>query len=304
MMSGEDTSQGNRIAKIVTKLDYDPWGLRLKGLDYYTNSQTFNKFKTFSGKQLHDDFGFNLLSYKFRSHDPALGRFISIDPLAEKMRKWSPFSYGFDNPLRFIDPDGMAAMDVRPNEKALEAIRNGLSANDAKLVKLDSKGLIDKKLINSKSSESGNFNALKQLVNDTKVYDIKVTDKFDYKSEDGSTKNVSMGDVAYKDFVTGEPLDKPEGQLGYTLTPEAGTGAFTSTDKEVKVIINSNLTPLDQSKNIAHEAYGHAYLYSKGVPYAHKVENVNGQFKDTNTILKNQIKDRQNETEKNFKKGN
>lgn len=80
------------IAKIVTKLDYDPWGLRLKGLDYY-NSGTYNKFKTFSGKQLHDDFGFNLLSYKFRYYDPALGKFISIDPLAEEYSNNSTFAF-------------------------------------------------------------------------------------------------------------------------------------------------------------------------------------------------------------------
>jgi RHS repeat-associated protein len=67
--------------------------LRLKGLDYYANSQTFNKFKTFSGKQLHDDFGFNLLSYKFRFHDPALGRFISIDPLSEQFTYNSTFAF-------------------------------------------------------------------------------------------------------------------------------------------------------------------------------------------------------------------
>ncbi|MDH6312259.1 RHS repeat-associated protein [Parabacteroides sp. PFB2-10] len=60
----------------------------------------------YTGKEYDNKHGLNLYDYDARFYDPALGRFMTMDPLAEKYYSISPYAYCGNNPIIRIDPDG------------------------------------------------------------------------------------------------------------------------------------------------------------------------------------------------------
>lgn len=89
--------------QVITAEDFDPWGMVLDGRSYvYGNPDQRYKF---TGKERDAESGYDYFGARY--YDSRIGRWMSVDPLAEVSPSVSPFLYTSNNPICFIDPTGM-----------------------------------------------------------------------------------------------------------------------------------------------------------------------------------------------------
>ena len=97
--------------EVLSGDSYYPFGMRMGGLSLARGTE--NRFR-YNGKEWHKELGLGLYDYGFRWYDPAVGRFPSVDPLAEKFTHYTPFQYAGNKPIKFIDLDGLE--EAHPQE--------------------------------------------------------------------------------------------------------------------------------------------------------------------------------------------
>jgi RHS repeat-associated protein len=88
--------------------NYNTTLLKLRGSTPVAATTSVRKYRHRS-YEFQDELGLNWYDFGMRGYMPDIGRWGGVDMLAETSRRFSPYAYCLNNPVYFIDVDGMYA---------------------------------------------------------------------------------------------------------------------------------------------------------------------------------------------------
>jgi RHS repeat-associated protein len=101
----------NLVPQVTQTNDYYPFGLSFNS--YQKESITPNRY-LYQNQENQDDLLLEDYQYKFRMHDPSMGRFLSVDPLAEKFYDFGTYSFSGNRVVDAVELEGAEPLIMNP----------------------------------------------------------------------------------------------------------------------------------------------------------------------------------------------
>jgi len=106
----DDLFIGHYTSDVLEENHYYPFGLTLElGVN---PSVKKNEYK-FQNQRHDNDLNINMYSFRFRDHDPQIGRFWQVDPLAESYVHNSPYAFSENKVTSHIELEGLESVDIK-----------------------------------------------------------------------------------------------------------------------------------------------------------------------------------------------
>ncbi|MBK9168352.1 MAG: DUF4258 domain-containing protein [Bryobacterales bacterium] len=151
---GSTRATTDAAGRVVSRRDYFPYGEAIAGTNVYGNRHLVPSYaaaqglsQMFTGKEREGQTGLDYFGARYFSG--AQGRFTSADPenanaMVSDPQSWNMYAYGRNNPLSYVDPDGLAYRVCQVGQNGKEANcttqKSELSDKQFEQFKKDNKG--------------------------------------------------------------------------------------------------------------------------------------------------------------------
>jgi RHS repeat-associated protein len=111
----DDFNVEHTKSPVIQSDEYYPFGLTFNS--YQRENSTENKWK-FQGQEHIDVLNMGWDSFKWRNHQPDIGRFFNADPLAEKYPYYSPYTFSGNEVTSAIELEGLEPLKLFTTKQA------------------------------------------------------------------------------------------------------------------------------------------------------------------------------------------
>src|ERR1051325_4208062 len=95
---------------VISSQSYYPFGLTFDS--YSRENSVANQYK-FQGQEHQDELDLGWDSFKWRNHQPDIGRFFNVDPLATKYVYNSPYAFSENHVTSHVELEGLEMVDIK-----------------------------------------------------------------------------------------------------------------------------------------------------------------------------------------------